>query len=213
LARNYRCAVLRAATAALVLMVLAPATAGACCGGSHLQPPHSQNPPLAIGDSVMLGAARSLARAGFEVDAREGRFMRHAIAILRRERSEGLRPPAVVIAIGTNLPATSGEISRALGLLDRWQRLVLVTPRRSWRALPSGPLWAAQLRHPRRVRVLDWASYSAGHPDWFVEDGTHLRPAGVAGYTQLLEEALLGLPRGCSCMGSLHGPGRIRTFV
>jgi hypothetical protein len=205
--------VLRAATAALTVLALAPTTAGACCGGAHLFAPHAQNPPLAIGDSVMLGAAHSLARAGFEVDAREGRFMRHAIAILRRESSEGLRPPAVVIAIGTNLPATAGEISRALGLLDRWQRLVLVTPRRSWRALPSGPLWAAQRRHPRRVRVLDWASFSAGHADWFLEDGTHLRPAGVAGYTSLLKEAVLGLPRGCECVGSLHGPGRIRTFV
>jgi hypothetical protein len=198
----------RFALTALATLLLVPSGATACCGGAHLLPAHAQNPPLAIGDSVMLGAARSLARAGFEVDAREGRYMRHAIAILRSERAEGLRPPVVVVAIGTNLPATPREIVRALGLLDSWQRLVLVTPRRSWRGLPSGPLWAAQRRHPRRVRVLDWASFSAGHADWFVGDGTHLRPSGVAGYTSLLKGALLGLPRGCACMGSLRAVSR-----
>jgi hypothetical protein len=202
----------------LVVLLTAPSAADACCVGLHLFPPGAQGrdavpePPLAIGDSVMLGAARNLARAGFEVDAREGRFMRHALRILRKRRSDGLHPPVVVVAIGTNFPATSQEIGRALALLDPAQRLVFVTPKRSWSGLGAGPLWAARRHHPRRVGVLDWVAYSAAHPDWFYGDGTHLRPSGARGYTQLLRRAL---PQGwrytCHCVGVLSGLGRIRT--
>jgi hypothetical protein len=202
----------------LVILLTAPTAADACCVGLHLYPPGAQardiapEPPLAIGDSVMLGAARNLARAGFEVDAREGRFMRHALRILRKRRRDGLRPPVVVIAIGTNFPATSDEIRRALGLLGPGQRLVFVTPKRSWSGLGAGPLWAARRHHPRRVGVLDWVSYSAAHAEWFYGDGTHLRPSGARAYTQLLRRAL---PRDrgntCHCVGVLSGQGRIRN--
>jgi hypothetical protein len=203
----------------LVVLLAAPTAADACCVGLHLYPPgaHGRDvapePPLAIGDSVMLGAARNLARAGFEVDAREGRFMRHALRILRTRRRDGLRPPLVVIAIGTNFPATYDEIRRALTLLDSGQRLVFVTPKRSWSGLGAGPLWAAKRHHPRRVGVLDWVSYSAAHPDWFYGDGTHLRPSGARGYTQLLRRALpQGWHDSCHCVGVLSGPGRVQTY-
>jgi hypothetical protein len=206
--------------AAIVLVALAaaPTAADACCIGLHLYPRGAQGrdvapePPLAIGDSVMLGAARNLARAGFEVDSREGRFMRHALRILRKRRHDGMRPPVVVIAIGTNFPATPDEIRRALKLLDPGQRLVFVTPKRSWSGLGAGPLWAAHRQHPRRIGVLDWVSYSATHPEWFYGDGTHLRPSGATGYARLLKQALpRDLGSNCGCMGALAGPGRIRA--
>jgi hypothetical protein len=194
---------------------LAPATAQACCIGIHLQPPrHARRfspPPLAIGDSVLLGAAHEVARKGFEVDAREGRFMRHALKILRHLRRDHRRPPVVVVAIGTNFPATPDEIRRALRLLDRSQTLAFVTPKRSFAGLPNGALWAAHHRHPRRVQVLDWLSFSAGHDDWFYGDGTHLRPTGARGYARLLAQALRWVgPDACACIGRIRGPGAIR---
>jgi hypothetical protein len=208
----------RAAIVLVLLLIPAPTAADACCIGLHLYPPGLQGrdaapePALAIGDSVMLGAARNLARAGFEVDAREGRFMRHALRILRARRRNGLRPPVVVVAIGTNFPATPAEIRLALGLLRPWQKLVFVTPKRSWSALGGGPLWAAARQYPHRVGVLDWVGYSAAHREWFYSDGTHLRPNGAIGYTQLLRRVLP--PRGeCGCVGVMSGPGRLRTAV
>jgi len=192
-----------------VALALAPAAAHACCLGIHLNPPryaHRFDPaPLAIGDSVLLGAAREVARKGFEVDAREGRFMRHALKILRHLRRDHRRPPVVVIAIGTNFPATPDEIRRALRLLRRNQTLAFVTPKRSWSGLPSGALWAAHRRHPRRVRVLDWLSFSAGRDDWFYGDGTHVRPAGARAYARLLSHALRWIgPDGCACLGRIE---------
>jgi hypothetical protein len=190
---------LRAVVISIVALFLLPTASIACCRGVHLLPRHhralEQRPPLAIGDSVMMAAARRLARAGFEVDAREGRFMRHALKILRRHRRNGTRPRVVVVALGTNMPATYREIRRALALLGPRRTLVLVTPERSWRALDSGAIWAAKRRHPRRVSVLDWAALSVRHPEWFWGDGTHLRPAGARAYARLLRRALPDRPR------------------
>ena len=185
------------------------AAVAACCLGIHLQPPahaHRFDPaPLAIGDSVLLGAAHEVARKGFEVDAREGRFMRNALKVLRHLKRDHRRPPVVVIAIGTNFPATGSEISQALALLHRDQTLAFVTPKRSFSGLPDGALYAAHRRHPRRVRVLDWLSFSASHDDWFYGDGTHLRPTGARAYARLLATALRWIsPDNCACMGRIY---------
>jgi hypothetical protein len=178
---------------ALLMVCAAPATA--CCVRVHLEPRGGQRadrppPPLAIGDSVMIAAARRLAHSGFEVDAREGRFMRSALRILRTRRRTDRRPRVVVVALGTNFPATFREIRRALVLLGPGRVLAMVTPRRSYRALDSSAVRRAARAYPGRVRVLDWARYSAPHAGWFWSDGTHLRPAGARGYARLLRGAL-----------------------
>jgi hypothetical protein len=177
--------------AALFPSLVLAANAPACCIGIHLQPPvHAGTPPLAIGDSVLLGAAHQVARQGYEVDAREGRFMRHALRILRHLRRDHRHPPLIVIAIGTNTPPTTDELRRALHLIGRHQTLAFVTPLRSWSVLPDPAAWAFHRRHPRRVRILDWATYAAGHDSWFYADGTHLRPSGAVAYAQLLGSLL-----------------------
>src|SRR3954454_20787932 len=104
---------------AAVSLALAPAAAEACCIRVQLpaRHPRSNPPPLAIGDSVMIAAAHRLARRGWEVDAREGRFMRSALRILRTRRRRDTRPDVVVVGIGTNLPPTYDEIRRSLRLL------------------------------------------------------------------------------------------------
>lgn len=183
---------LRVAVTTIAVLALAPAASDACCVRVHLFPRHQRidPPPLAIGDSVMIAAARRLARAGFEVDAREGRFMRSALRILHTRRRTATRPRVVVVALGTNFPATHREIRRALKLLGPHRKLALVTPERSWRALDSSAIRTAKRRHPRRVRVLDWAALSTAHPEWFWGDGTHLRPAGARAYVRLLRQAL-----------------------
>src|SRR3954470_6735368 len=176
---------------AAVTLALAPAAAEACCIRVQLpaRHPRSDPPPLAIGDSVMIAAAHRIARAGFEVDAREGRFMRSALRILRTRRRTHRRPPLVVVGIGTNSPPTYDEIRRSLRLLGRHRTLALVTPLRSWRPLPAPAIWRARRNHPHRVEVLDWASLGARHPDWLWGDGTHLRPRGARAYARLIGRA------------------------
>jgi hypothetical protein len=144
--------------------------------------------PYAIGDSVMLGAAKELYGAGLEVDAKGSRVMRGALTLLRRR---GRRLPGVlVLAIGTNVPATPGEMRRALRLIGPERRLVLVTPMRSWRPFGATALHRAARLHHDQVRVVDWAAESAARPWWLWGDGTHLRPAGARAYARLVVSAV-----------------------
>jgi hypothetical protein len=182
-----------ATLATLAALAVAAVPAGACCRRVHLYPSKidkGKRAPLVIGDSVIIPAAGRLARSGYEVDAREGRFMRSAIRILATRRRRQRRPSLVVVALGTNFPATSAEIRHALRLLGPRRRLAFVTPFRSWRALDSSAIRRAHRLHPRRVRLIEWAAYAAPHPRWFWGDGTHLRPAGARAYARLLRTAL-----------------------
>jgi lysophospholipase L1-like esterase len=154
---------------------------------------------------VLLGAAHEVARKGFEVDAREGRFMRNALKVLRHLKRDHRRPPVVVIAIGTNMPATRREIATALRLLTHRQTLALVTPFRSGAPLSDGAAWAAHRSHPHRVRIIDWAHVASTHGEWFYADGTHLRPSGARAYARALAIALRWIgPDYCACEGVIQ---------
>ena len=53
---------------------------------------------------------------------------------------------------------------------------------------------AAGRRLSRRVKVFDWARYSAGKP-WFAGDGIHVSHFGAKKYTRYLRPALQLAPR------------------
>jgi hypothetical protein len=146
--------------------------------------------PLAIGDSVMLGAARPLAHRGFEVDAKCGRSPHGGLFVLRRRQRRHTLPESVVMALGTNFFITSRQIEKALHILGRRRTLFLVTPYRSWRAVGNAPIRREASRHPGRVTTVDWSSLAYGHDWWFQGDGTHLLRPGVAAYTRLLKRAV-----------------------
>ena len=68
--------------------------------------PLEQRPPLAIGESVMLGAKQQLEAKGFVVDAAESRQGKDLVNELHQLRAAGRFGNTVVIHIGTN-----GEVS------------------------------------------------------------------------------------------------------
>lgn len=165
------------------------APANANCGHAQLGPARAPAgvAPLAIGDSVMIDAARRLARKGFEVDAKCGRSPRGGLYVLRNRKRRGTLPESVVVALGTNFWIESRHINRALRILGRKRTLFLVTPYRSWRAVSNAPIRRAAASRPRRVELVDWSSRAYGHAHWFQGDGTHLRRRGVRAYSRLLK--------------------------
>jgi peptidoglycan/LPS O-acetylase OafA/YrhL len=68
--------------------------------------PLDQRPPIAIGESVMLGAKTQLEAQGFVVDAATSRQGKEVVGLLAQLRSSGRLGHTVVIHIGTN-----GEVS------------------------------------------------------------------------------------------------------
>ena len=170
----------------------APAAEAACGGVQHFQPTKLRRPgapPLAIGDSVMLGAAPQLRRRGFEVDVRGCRQMSEGLGVLSARRRAGALPDVVVVALGTNWTVTTGQIRAALRILGPERVLGLVTPPEVGGVASSdqAAIRAAGQRWKLRVKVLDWVARSAGR-SW-TWDGMHLKPEGAAAYARLLSQA------------------------
>jgi hypothetical protein len=174
------------------------ARAAGGCGYVHLRPRHFPlgSAPLALGDSVMLGAAWRLTRAGFESDTLCGRSPRAGLEVLRRRRHKGTLPEVVVVALGSNAAMTSRDIAAMLRVLGPRRKLMLVTQTRSWRPVGGAPLRRASRRHPARVALIDWSRLARRNPQWLWSDGTHLRPAGLPGYTRLIHRAAWSKLRG-----------------
>ncbi len=177
----------------IVLLVLqaAPAEAiGPCDAQKRLDARRSasgERPPYALGDSVMLGAAQALARAGIKVDARGCRQWSHGLDILERRKRRHRLPRVVIVALGTNWVVTRSDTRRALQILGPGQRLVLVTPRPAADAGDAALMRRVARNHPHRVCLADWARLSAPHPEWAPGDGIHLSASGVAAFTRMLK--------------------------
>ncbi len=104
--------------------------------------------------------------------------------------------PIVVIADGYNdLPDSfASDVELTLDTLRNfgvqhvlWVNLHEVRPEY---ALKNAILDAAAAKHPE-LRVLDWNSYSANHPEWFQTDFIHLRPAGGLAIAAWIHQAIL----------------------
>ena len=148
---------------------------------------------IAIGDSVLLGA-RSAVRnqlPGVTVNADVGRQFNVLSWLIPLLQKSGDIRPNVIINLGTNGPPTENDLKRALDTLSDVRRVVLVTTRepRSWQDLTNDRLRASAAGRPNVV-VADWFAMSAGHPEFFVEDGVHLSVAGADAYAMTLASAL-----------------------
>jgi hypothetical protein len=183
----------------------APATGGAadrpqaraaCDAGARLAPRHRfgtrGRAPLAIGDSVMLGAAEEIAAVGYEVDTRGCRFMSEALAILRARERAGSLPRFVVLALGTNGALARGEVEAALRVVGPRRLLGLVTPRETGGGSGSDAtlLRAIARERPRRTLLLDWVAYAARRHGLTYGDGIHLTGAGQQAMAALLRQGL-----------------------
>jgi peptidoglycan/LPS O-acetylase OafA/YrhL len=153
--------------------------------------PPAAIPMTAVGDSVMLGAAGRLqAHLGPSavIDAKVSRQFAEGVAEARRLRDEGRLGPVVFVHLGTNGPPRAGEVDAMVDALAGVQHVLLVNVRvdRKWEAATNRTLADGAVRHADRVKVVDWYGFSQGHRDWFMSDGTHLKPPGAEAYANLL---------------------------
>ena len=104
--------------------------------------------------------------------------------------------PIVVIVDGYNdIPASfAADVELTLDTLRNdgvqhvlWLNLHAV---RAEYAQKNAVLAAAALHHPE-LRVLDWNTYSSGHPEWYQTDYIHLVPAGGVAIAGFIHQAIL----------------------
>jgi hypothetical protein len=154
--------------------------------------------PLAIGDSVLLGAAEETAAVGYDVDVRGCRQMAEGLDVLRRyARADGL-PKVVAIALGSNSSIALADVRAALRILGPRRILGLVTPReiRGTPATDAATLRAAAKRWPRRIALVDWVKHTKRNKGMTYSDGVHLTMAGQLALAGLLKAPLVRVAPG-----------------
>ncbi len=169
------------------------------CGGvrqvAPARSPLPGLPPLAVGDSVMLGALDELAARGFVANARGCRGLEEALALLSRLRRSGRLPRLVVIALGANYELRESQFARLFAVVGRRRFVGLVTQRELGGGAGADAALVRRVAaaHPRQALLLDWVRYSAGRRGWFGGDGLHLTGSGAAAFARLLARAIAAI--------------------
>ncbi len=134
--------------------------------------------------------------AAVYVDAEPGRRMGDVPALAETLAERGVLGPVVVIHLGTNRPFDPEVLDQALqALVARGvQRVILVNVRRPvrWEDLVNERLAEGAARWPN-AEVLDWHTLALAHPEWFVDDRTHLRYYGAESYVRFIIRRALPL--------------------
>ncbi|MDA0192742.1 MAG: acyltransferase family protein [Actinobacteria bacterium] len=149
-------------------------------------------PILAIGDSVMLGAANILTERGITVDALKSRPFRQALEILNYVKSIGRLGEFVIIHLGTNGPVDQATLDEIMVPLKDVDIVLMVTahvPTRKWQD-SNNELIRAMPNAYGNVRVLDWFKVAEAHPEYLYGDKVHLNNQGRRTYADLIMQAI-----------------------
>ena len=147
---------------------------------------------LAIGDSVMLGAANVLTQRGVTVDAVKSRPYRQALEIANFMKSVNRLGSVVVIHLGTNNTVDEKTLDEIMVPLRDVPLVLFVTVH-----VPSEVRQNTNNRRinelPTRyenVKVLDWYAIATAHPEYLYSDKIHIRPEGQKVYADLMMQAI-----------------------
>jgi peptidoglycan/LPS O-acetylase OafA/YrhL len=154
--------------------------------------PPAPIPKLALGDSVMLGAAPQLKEQGFTVDATESRAFINGLDTVLTLQSQDRLGDVVVVHLGTNGTIGNDNMTRMMDALAGVPQVVLVTLDApvAW-VPPNNALIVETANAYPNVTLLDWSTLAPACPgECFYSDGFHLRPEGQAYYASLVAEAL-----------------------
>jgi peptidoglycan/LPS O-acetylase OafA/YrhL len=161
------------------------------------EPPPPPPPPVtipegatltAIGDSVMLGAVNALRALGpgVQVDAAVSRQVQTGLEMLMWYRDLGVLGETVVVHLGNNGTFTATQFDQIVEVLQG-HRIVFITVKvpRGWQDPNNQVIIEGARRHPG-VQLLDWKGGTDSHPEFFHDDGMHLKPEGARFYADMV---------------------------
>ncbi len=143
---------------------------------------------LAIGDTVMLGAAPDLAERGYAVDAIANRQISDAIPLVEELADHDLVGDVVVIHLGNNGPITNDQLGQLLTPLADVPNIVMLNVHgdRPWTAA-NNTLLRERDRPDDNIILIDWNTLADDcRGDCFAADGLHLAPDGRQFYADLI---------------------------
>jgi peptidoglycan/LPS O-acetylase OafA/YrhL len=152
---------------------------------------------LAIGDSVMLGAAQQLFDTinpvkPVNVDASQNRQFSAGVDTLQTYADQGLLPSDVVVVhLGTNGTVNPDDFNRMMGILGDVRKVLILTAKapRPWEEQVNSTILTEAKRYKNAV-IVDWHTIGGEHPEFFGDDAIHLRPDGAAFYARLIANNL-----------------------
>ena len=146
----------------------------------------------ALGDSVMLGAAQALQDTiGADkvlVDAEESRQFPAGVDKLQFYRDSGQLGEEVVVQLGTNGTVNPEDFDRMMEVLKGVKKVVVLNAKvpRPWEDQVNQVLADGVKRYKNQAVLVDWHTIAGEHPEFFWDDGIHLRPEGAQYYAQLI---------------------------
>ena len=143
------------------------------------------------GDSVILGIHYELdARSPISIiNARVGRQATELIEVMKADKANAA-DSTVIFNMGNNNKLTSDQVMAVFEEVKNQPRIIVVNTAvpRGWRDENNALI--AQYAALYGATVVDWASISMGHPEYFAPDGVHLVPAGVRAYVDAITATL-----------------------
>lgn len=140
------------------------------------------------------------------VDALADRSMRDVPALAEEMAAQGRLAPVVVLHLGTDSSFDAEVLDQAMEALltHEVQRVFLVNVRGPvpWEDLVNRSLKGGALRWPQ-ADLLDWHALALEHPEWFVEDGAHLRYVGSQKYVEFIVSQVWPVARAVAYGGSI----------
>jgi hypothetical protein len=157
----------------------------------------------AFGDSVMLGAANQL-RATIDaaegtpavpqvttVDAAESRQFSTGVDLIQDYKNRGVLGQDVIVQLGTNGTIDPGLFDHMMDILSDRKKVVIINAKvpRSWEDEVNTTL-ASEVPKYKNAVLLDWHGFASAHPEFFYDDGVHLRPDAWQPYADFVAGAL-----------------------
>lgn len=177
-------------------VLILPAVLAACGGAVDYAGPEGAPEVFVVGDSLVVESDGSIeevfADDRLAVAAERGKGTGWAADRLRRQVRGG-GPDVAIVASGTNDwiggwdDGDAEAVDDVLRTLDGVGCGIWVLPASRF-ADVARRIADAAAAHPG-VHVARWDEASAGHPEWYVEDGVHHSEAGRLAYAAFIHDA------------------------
>ncbi|KRM96599.1 acyltransferase [Liquorilactobacillus aquaticus DSM 21051] len=149
----------------------------------------------AVGDSVLADGSVKLQDIfpQMYIDAKVGRQMSDAIAVLQGLANSGKLADSVLLSIGTNGPFTHEQLKSIMDIVGSRRKVYWINthvPTRRWQDQVNESLSSASKEYPN-LKIIDWYTYSKDHADWFYDDNVHPNEYGLNYYSTYIAKSIL----------------------
>jgi len=174
------------------LVVRSTPTTSPSVGTSRVAAPTPKSGLWVTGDSIILGIRAKL-QSHFPIaliNARVGRQIGELIQVVQSDRV-GMENSPVIFDLGNNNRLVESDVRTLFDLLKNQPKMIVVNTAvpRAWKEDNDQLIQKVIADYPQ-AQLIDWATISAGHPEYFAPDGVHLSDAGGDVYVNAILEAL-----------------------